>query len=217
MTFDSAALLAALDDIGQAALDNSSHLELAIYGGSALMIAGNFRFATEDVDIAEIKDGQPQWFSDIIGAIATKNGWSSDWINDAVQFHLSPLADRATDHVEFGSFPRGQGPYGLDVVVPTAEYIFALKLKAIRLLDPNNAEQEAADILNLAKVIHADTIERAIAVLAKYFPKTAKSPEKQVYLLKHLTLLADPHHAPRYLGRSGPTDTRRRDQSQGNE
>jgi len=36
-------------------------LDIAIYGGSALMLASNFRFATEDVDIAELDQPWPDW------------------------------------------------------------------------------------------------------------------------------------------------------------
>jgi len=188
--FDSETLLNAFDDIGRAALEESSHIELAIYGGAVLMIVGNFRYVSEDVDMAEIADGRPQWFFKATQAIADKNGWPSDWINDAVRFHLSPLADRTTDHVEFGSFPRGVGPYGLDVVVPTAEYMLALKLRSIRLPEPDIVTQDASDIINLATVVKADSIEKCIAILGKYFPKTAQGAEKQAFLLKRLNLFS---------------------------
>jgi len=217
MKFDSETLLAAFDDIGRAALEESAHIELAIYGGSELMIAGNFRYATEDVDMAEIADGQPQWFLKATQAIADKNGWPPDWINDAVQFHLSPLADRVTDHVEFGSFPRGVGPYGLDVIVPTAEYMLAPKLKSIRLLEPVIARREVSDIINLATVVKADSIEKCIVILGKYFPKTAQAAEKQVFLLKRLNLFAEPHDAPIYPRGGGPAHKSGRAADEGTE
>ena len=128
--FDRHGLLDALDKIGGAAVAHGTRLDLAIYGGGALMLAGNFRFATEDVDIAEIAIW-PEWLDGVVADIASNNGWSADWLNDAVAFHLSPLADAAADHVEFGTFPR-TGPIGLQVIVPTAEYMLALKLKAMR-------------------------------------------------------------------------------------
>ena len=53
--FDRDALLDAFDRIGYAAVDAGTKLQIAVYGGSALMLASNFRFATEDVDIAEIE------------------------------------------------------------------------------------------------------------------------------------------------------------------
>jgi hypothetical protein len=47
------ALLDAFDQIGRAAVLAGTKLQIAVYWGSALMLASNFRFATEDVDIAE--------------------------------------------------------------------------------------------------------------------------------------------------------------------
>ena len=52
--FDREALLDAFDQIGRAAVEAGTKLQIAVYGGSALMLASNFRFATEDVDIADI-------------------------------------------------------------------------------------------------------------------------------------------------------------------
>ena len=45
------ALLDAFDQIGRAAVLAGTKLQIAVYGGSALMLASNFRFATEDVDV----------------------------------------------------------------------------------------------------------------------------------------------------------------------
>jgi hypothetical protein len=45
--FDRDALLDAFDRIGRAAAQAGTKLQIAVYGGSALMLASNFRFATE--------------------------------------------------------------------------------------------------------------------------------------------------------------------------
>jgi hypothetical protein len=49
-TFDRDALLNAFDRIGRAAASAGTKLQIAVYGGSALILASNFRFATEDAD-----------------------------------------------------------------------------------------------------------------------------------------------------------------------
>jgi hypothetical protein len=118
-------LLEAFDRIGRAAVAAGSRLEFHVYGGSALLLASNFRFGSEDVDIAQLKEPWPDWLAHMVEVIATENGWSGEWLNEAVSFHLSPLADRASDHVEFGTFPRGLDEAGLLVSVPTAEYLLA--------------------------------------------------------------------------------------------
>lgn len=174
--FDRDALLDAFDSIGRAAADAGTKLQIAVYGGSALMLASNFRVATEDVDVSKLERPLPDWLERTTAEIATRNGWSADWFNDHIVFHLSPLADRAADHLEFGTFPRDGTPPGLEVSVPSAPYLLALKLKAFRIADPVRGETERLDI------------EEAIALLGRYFPVSAASSEKQRFLLKNMDL-----------------------------
>jgi len=180
------ALLDAFDQIGRAAALAGTKLQIAVYGGSALMLASNFRFATEDVDVSELARPLPDWLAGVVHEIAKKNDWQDDWFNDGVAFHLSALADRAADHMEFGTFPRDGSPPGLVVSVPSAEYLLALKLKAARIMDPLRGETERLDILNLMQVVGISTVEDAMALLGRYFPVSAASSEKQRFLLKNM-------------------------------
>jgi hypothetical protein len=94
--FDRDQLLAALNEIGAAAVAAHTRLDIAMFGGSALMLASNFRFATEDVDIAEI--GRP-WLlavleiTDADGAIAALTEFFPNSASDMdkVQFVLSHI------------------------------------------------------------------------------------------------------------------------------
>lgn len=181
------ALLDAFDRIGRAAAKAGSRLQIAIYGGSALMLVSNFRYATEDVDVSELPRPLPEWLATELRNIARENRWQEDWLNDAVSFHLSPHADHSADHLEFGTFPRDGSPPGLVVSVPTAEYLLALKLKAFRIMDPLRGEAERLDILNLMHVVGIWSVEDAIALLGRYFPMSAASSEKQRFLLKHMS------------------------------
>jgi hypothetical protein len=184
--FDRNALLDAFDQIGRAAVLAGTKLQIAVYGGSALMLASNFRFATEDVDVSQLEHPLPDWLAAVVHEIAERNRWQEDWFNDGVAFHLSSLADQAVDHLEFGTFPRDGTPPGLAVSVPSAEYLLALKLKAARILDPLRGETERLDILNLMQVVGIATAEDAIALLGKYFPVSAAASEKQRFLLKNM-------------------------------
>jgi hypothetical protein len=195
--FDRDALLDAFDRIGRAAALAGTKLQIAVYGGSALMLASNFRFATEDVDVSELEHPLPGWLATVVDEVAKENGWLDDWFNDGVAFHLSPLADRALDHLEFGTFPRDGTPPGLAVSVPSAEYLLALKLKAARVTDPLRGETERLDILNLMQVVGISTVEDAIALLGRYFPVSAASSEKQRFLLKNMNRKGR-NDAPKY-------------------
>jgi hypothetical protein len=197
--FDRNALLDAFDRIGRAAAGAGTKLQIAVYGGSALMLASNFRFATEDVDIREIGIDWPDWLSQVVSAIAAENDWSATWFNDAVTFHLSPSAsDR--DHVAFGTFPRRNEPVGLSVFIPTARYMLALKLKSLRISDFDKGAQDMSDTANLLKVLGLTEIEQAIEVLAEFFPKSAADADKQRFVLKRLLagdVLTDAPQYPR--------------------
>lgn len=179
--FDREALLDAFDQIGRAAVQAGTKLQIAVYGGSALMLASNFRLATEDVDVSRLEHPLPDWLARIVREIAEKNGWRDDWLNDGVAFHLSSLADHSADHLEFATYPRDGDEVGLLVSVPTAEYLLALKLKAFRVLDPVRGEAERLDILNLMRVVGISTADEAVTLLARYFPISAASSENNVF------------------------------------
>jgi hypothetical protein len=65
--------------------------------------------------------------------------------------------------------------------------MLALKLKAVRVLDPVRGETERLDILNLMQVVGISNAEEAIALLGQYFPVSAASTEKQRFLLENMS------------------------------
>jgi hypothetical protein len=191
-------LLAAFDEIGRAAIAANTSLTMAVFGGSALMLASNFRFTTEDVDIAEIDKPWPTWLTDAVERIAAQNDWSAEWLNDAVTFHLSPIAQAERDLSVFGTFPRRQEEVGLKILIPTARYLLALKLKALRVADYTKGAADMADVKSLLRVLGITEVEPAITILAEFFPKTAAAADKQRFVLKRILSEQGPRDAPRY-------------------
>lgn len=177
-------MLGAFDEIGRAAVAAGTQLQIAVYGGSALMLASNFRFATEDVNVSQLQQPWPEWLRTTIERLAKKNGWAEDWFNDGVVFHLSALADPAEDHLEFGTFPPEPEEPGLLVHVPSAPYLLALKLKAMRVNDPVRGDQERPDVL--MRVVGISTTDQAISLLTRFFPNSGAAAEKQKFLLKYM-------------------------------
>lgn len=75
-------------ELGAQARREGKVIDLAIYGGSALMLASNFRVATQDVDaVVEGDQGTVAQWAD---AIAHTRNWPRDWLNDGVRTYLSP-------------------------------------------------------------------------------------------------------------------------------
>ena len=199
--FDRDQLLAALNEIGAAAVVAQTRLDIAVFGGSALMLAGNFRFSTEDVDIAEIGRPWPDWLSNVVAGIAKRNGWSDRWLNDAVSTFLSPLARIERDFVFQGTFPRATEHAGLRVFVPTARYMLALKLKALRVSQFVKGATDIADVSGLLGVLGITNVDDAIAVLTEFFPNSPADVDKARFVLRHILATKGVPDAPRYPGR----------------
>jgi hypothetical protein len=196
-SFDRDKLIEALNDVGRAAIAANARLDIAIFGGSALMLASNFRFGTEDVDIAEL-EVWPDWLTQIVTSIADRNGWSRDWLNAGVTFHLSPLAVPARDLIAFGTFPLRSDSTGITVFVPTARYMLALKLKALRVSDFAKGSKDIDDVRNLLGVLNITKIEPAIEILAEFFPRSGADADKQRFVLKNILSKGPVENAPRY-------------------
>jgi hypothetical protein len=197
-SFDRDQLLAAFDEIGLAAVSAHTRLDIVVYGGSALMLASNFRFSTEDVDIAEIGQPWPRWLSDVVARVAAQNGWDERWLNDAVTSFLSPLAQPARDLVIWGTFPRAADKTGLTVFVPTARYLLALKLKALRVAKFEKGTKDIADVAGLLRVLDIKDVDEAVAILVEFFPKSAADAEKARFVLKQILSMESKLDAPRY-------------------
>ena len=191
-------LLAAFNEVGAAAVAARMRLDIAVFGGSALMLASNFRFSTEDVDIAEIARPWPDWLSDIVERIAKRNGWSEDWLNDAVNAFLSPVARPDKDLVFWGTFPRAADHTGLTVFVPTARYMLALKLKALRVAKFEKGTKDLADVASLLGVLVIKDANQAVGILVEYFPNSAADVDKARFVLKHILSTKGSSDAPRY-------------------
>jgi hypothetical protein len=143
-------LHSALTDLGTRAFAQGKTVELAVYGGSALMLASNFRIASEDVDAVAATD--QGLIDQLAREIAKVRGWPPDWLNDGVRTYLSPNVDGlGQHHILFRTYPDEQSP-GLRVFVPTAEYLLAMKLMAMRL-DPAGGRTDLDDILRLIEVV----------------------------------------------------------------
>ncbi len=196
--FDRDQLLDALNEIGAAAVVAGTRLDIAMFGGSALMLASNFRFSTEDVDIAEIGRPWPDWLSAVVARIASQNGWLDDWLNDAVSTFLSPLARSERDFVFMGTFPRATEHAGLRVFVPNARYMLALKLKALRVSKYEKGQTDLADVASLLGVLGITDAEGAIAVLTDFFPNSPADVDKARFVLRHILATKGGPDAPRY-------------------
>ncbi len=187
-------------------------IDIAVYGGSALMLASNFRTATQDVDaVAETDQSVVNRYA---AEIAATRGWPDDWLNDGVRTYLSPNVDGlGQHHALFRSYPD-DATSGLRVFVPTPAYLLAMKLMAMRI-DTTTGQKDLPDLLNLIEVIGI-TQKSDLMKFAKSFYPEARVSAQVVLGVEALWRERDarskitssdpqvPHEPPRYLDRSGP-------------
>lgn len=204
MDFTREQLTKALHEIGVLARDQGKVIDVAIYGGSCLMLVSNFRIATKDVDAVAAID--QKFLDSAARVVADRHGWPHDWLNDGVRTYLSPAAEGGQHHELFGSYPDEISP-GLRVFVPTPEYMLAMKLMAMRI-DVATDRKDLDDILNLLEVVGLKRKEDVIAFAAGFYPEARISAKMRLALddlwrQRETRATSGSDDPPRYLGRSG--------------
>ena len=122
--------------------------------------------------------------------------------------YLSPKVDGiAEQHQLFRAYPSEQQP-GLRVFVPTAEYILAMKLMAMRI-DSAGGKSDLADIVNLIDVVGLKSADELIAFASGFYPEAKISGRlllgvRELWRVKQTLAEGRPDGPPIYLGRSGP-------------
>jgi hypothetical protein len=171
--FDRAALTRAFDALGRLAWAEGATVEIAVYGGSALMMVYDWRVATKDVD-AVFEDDRVV-VRRLAAAVADQHGWPADWLNDGVKGFLSARDDEQGMKLLSGEFPSSDQP-GLRVFVPRPEYLFAMKCRAMRLAGVDqNADVD--DIRHLAEELGLRSAEDAIAIVSSFYPQSQLQPK----------------------------------------
>lgn len=124
------------------------------------------RDATKDVDavIRPSKIGKT-----LAAKVAAELGLPDDWLNDDVkQFLAEKEAKRSLPDMDFGK--------GIRIVVPTAAYLFAMKLRACRPPLPGYSG-DYGDIRFLVEKMEITSVEEAETIHDDFFPHD-RSQEK---------------------------------------
>jgi hypothetical protein len=179
--------LQAFDDLGRAAWAEGTTIEIAVYGGSALMLTFDWRAATKDVD--GVFEADRDTVQRLAARVAEDYGWPADWLNDGVKGFLSARDHEAGMKLLSGEFPSAAEP-GLRVFIPRPEYLFAMKCRAMRLggVDEN---RDIEDIRRLATELGVRTFEEAVALVASFYPRSQLQPKVQFGLEEIFSDLAN--------------------------
>nr|WP_210261185.1 hypothetical protein [Enterovirga sp. DB1703] len=116
-------------------------VELAVYGGGAVMLQFDWRRSTEDVD-AVVREGfDENLLAPSLGVVAAQMELDPDWLNNAVGM-FTPALFTASN-----SYPVGRRP-GLRVFLAKPHYLLAMKLQA--LANVNRGNRDVGDARQLA-------------------------------------------------------------------
>ena len=134
-------------------------LEVALYGGAVFTLVYGSRDSTRDVD-AVIKPADIG--ARLVAQVAKEQDLTEDWLNENVQQFLSPYGERR-------SFPTAEFEPGLNVTIPTAAYLLALKLQAARgaMLGYPGDEPDIRFLLQKIKPAHIEAVDE---IYERFFP-----------------------------------------------
>ena len=156
---DKERITTALRRLGELAAKRKSSLEVSLYGGAVFTMIFGSRGSTKDVDAIVHPSNLAR---KLIIQVAREQDLPDDWINDDARFFL---ADReAKRKLKGGEF----GP-GLQVSVPTAAYLLAMKLRACRAPLPGYAG-DYADIEFLLHKMEISSLAGAETIYDRFFP-----------------------------------------------
>lgn len=134
-------------------------LRIRIYGGTAMSLAYNTRDATQDVDASAF----PQPLASQLAAIVAKEqNLPENWLNDDMKLFFSI-------HPEHRPF-NNHGIPNLEIQLPTAAYLLALKLQSGRR-GTQHRTGDASDIKFLMKKTGIRHVEEAETILNRFFPR----------------------------------------------
>jgi hypothetical protein len=162
----------ALRRLGELAQAEGSVLELSLYGGAVFTLVYGSRESTKDVD-AIVRPSELA--RKLAVQVAGEQVLPDDWINDDVRFFLADNeAKRRLKGDEFGP--------GLQVSVPTAAYLLAMKLRACRAPQLGH-KGDYEDIQFLVHKMEIASPAEAEKIYDRFFPNDAL-PEAAKELVK---------------------------------
>ncbi|MFY9289453.1 MAG: hypothetical protein WAP03_01940 [Methylorubrum rhodinum] len=140
-------ILQAFEALGADLAERGLLIEIAVYGGGALMLQFAWRRGTDDID-AVVREGFDEAaLAPSVRRVAERMGLPADWLNDAVGMY-TPLDEDEGLFLAAGSYPADGTP-GLRTVLAKPDYLLAMKLQALQTFD--RGDRDLNDAAALAK------------------------------------------------------------------
>ena len=185
--FDTTVLEAAFTELGRRAHAVGRTIEIAVYGGAALLLTLKQRVATKDVDA--VFDRNKDFVRKLATEMAEEFGWDQNWLNDGVKGWLSEVDSDPDVKKLFKTYPSENEP-GLRVFIAKPEYLFAMKSRAMRVGGVEGSS-DIDDIKNLAQELGITNIQQALAIVEGFYPANLLEPKTRLGLEEILSSLND--------------------------
>ena len=167
MALDFEIVVNAFDVMGRYLRDQCGLVgEIAVYGGTAMLLQFPWRKMTEDVDVTILTGERESAVKDAAAFAALRLGLPDDWLNNYVG-GFTPETESQAFFLINGVYPRGEAP-GLRVFLAKPEYLCAMKLKALERESVDDRDFE--DAVNLALEIGIDTVDHLKQLFTSFFP-----------------------------------------------
>ena len=167
-------ILRALRRLGELLRERDVQVEMCLLGGTVMLLAFRARPSTRDVDaIFE----PASLVRELSRQVATELDLPTDWLNDGAKGFVS--ARHETTPADLPQFE------GLRLVMPTPEYMLAMKCMASRVAAGPDDPGDVADIRFLVIRLGLRSVEEALAIVARYYPEE-RIPPRAVYLLEDI-------------------------------
>ncbi len=150
----------AFRELGEILARTGKMAEIAVYGGTAILLQFEVTFRTTDVD-AHVESGDHGALMQGAREVAERRGWLRSWLSEAVTMYLGEPGGTTL----YGSYPS-DARVGLRVYVAKPDYLLAMKLRAMRI-----ASRDEDDAALLARASDIITYDAMVALLGRYFPK----------------------------------------------
>lgn len=146
-TFDRERVREAFGLLGEDLARRGLFVEIAVYGGIAIMLQFDWRRGTEDVDALVRSGFDEALLAPSVQAVAERMNLPGNWLNDAVGM-FTPLREPEGLFEHGGTYPPGAKP-GLRAFLASPAYLLALKLGA--LASPDRGDRDLRDARSLAQ------------------------------------------------------------------
>jgi hypothetical protein len=164
--------------MGQYLLDRKALGEIAIYGGSAILLQFDWRKASRDIDARVTSDSSHGLIMAAAADAASHLGLPRSWLSENVTMYAR-RGEGEADRVLVGLYPSPER-FGLRVTAAKPAYLLAMKLSALERTTNDNRDYD--DAIRLSIECGVSTADGLREIYRQFFPDETIPPRAEMRL-----------------------------------